>query len=56
MPNFGTIAYSTINGKSLKAAAAKPVDMVSTAHVLQIKTGPLDTLTGKKFTETFKHV
>jgi hypothetical protein len=56
VPNFGKVAFSnsSIDGKTLKAAAAKALDMVSTTHVLKIKTGTLDA-TGKKFTDTYKH-
>ena len=56
VPNFASIHFtgSSIDGKTLTAATAKAVDMATTAHVLQIKTGPLDA-TGKKFTETYKH-
>lgn len=56
VPNFGKLAFSnsSIDGKTLKAAAAKAVDRVSATHVLQIKTGRLDA-TGKKFSETYKH-
>jgi hypothetical protein len=54
--NFHKISFSAskIDGQTLAASGAKAFDMVSSAHVLQIKTSALDS-TGQKFTETFKH-
>lgn len=55
VPNFGTLVFSSssIDGKTLGAAAAKPIDRKSATHV-EITTGSLDA-TGTRFTETFRH-
>jgi Peptidase A4 family len=55
VPNFGSLGFSasTIDGKTLVAAAARALDRSSLTH-LQIKTGARDA-TGTRFTETYKH-
>jgi hypothetical protein len=53
--NFSSLVFSnsSVDGKTLKAAAAKAIDRKSATH-LQITTGSLDA-TGTRFTETFRH-
>jgi hypothetical protein len=55
VPNFGSLVFSSssVDGKTLKAAAAKAIDRKSATHV-EITTGTLDA-TGTRFTETFRH-
>jgi hypothetical protein len=55
VPNFGSLIFSSssIDGKTLRAAAAKPIDRRSATH-LEVTTGTLDA-TGTRFTETFRH-